>query len=159
MPGVVVNEGETTTQNFALDPAASYSVSGFVRDGEGNLLANATVNILGTPIAPATTDPSGAYSFASVPAGEYDIQATAGRCNDPQTQHLVVDGDETLDFALPQRSDSFGYFCQIDTFSWIDANTVLPLSGDEASTRSACRSRSRSTGRRTAPPMWRRTAS
>jgi subtilisin family serine protease len=133
--GVEVTEGGTTTQDFALDPAPSHSVSGFVRDGAGNPLANATVTILGTPIPPETTDASGAYSFASVPEGEYDVQATAGRCNDSQTQHLVVDGDETLDFALPQRSDSFGYFCQIDTFSWIDANTVLPLSGDDASTQ------------------------
>jgi subtilisin family serine protease len=128
-----VNEGETTTLNFALDPAVSHSVSGHVRDGAGNPLVNATVTILGTPIPPATTDASGAYGFTSVPEGEYDVQATAGRCNDPQTEHLVVDGNETLDFALPQRSDSFGYFCQIDTFNWIDANTVVPLSGDDAS--------------------------
>ena len=133
--GVEVTEGDTTTQDFALDPVASHSVSGFVRDGDGNALANATVTILGTPIPPETTDASGAYSFASVPEGEYDVQATAGRCNDPQTEHLLVDGDETLDFVLPQRSDSFGYFCQIDDFSWIDANTVLPLSGDDASTQ------------------------
>jgi subtilisin family serine protease len=133
--GVPVTEGATTVQDFALNPAPSHPVSGHVRDQDGDPLANATVTILGTPIPPETTDASGAYSFASVPEGEYDVRATAGRCNDPQTQHLVVDGPETLDFVLPQRSDSFGYFCQVDSFSWIDANTVLPLSGDDASTQ------------------------
>jgi subtilisin family serine protease len=130
---VTIIEGQTTTQDFALAPATSHSVSGHVRDGAMNPLANATVTILGTPIPPATTDASGAYSFPSVPEGAYDVQATAGRCNDPQTQSLVVDGDETLDFALPQRSDSFGYFCVIQNINYIEANTVLPLTGDDAS--------------------------
>jgi len=130
--GVVVTEGATTTQNFALTPAPSHSVSGHVRDGDGNPLAGATVTIEGTPIPPATTDASGAYSFASVPEGEYDVTASAGGCYETQTQHLVVDGDETLDFTLPQRHDNFGYFCQATGFSFVDANTVLPLSGDDA---------------------------
>ena len=59
-------------------PAPSHSVSGFVSDETGIPLA-ATVTILGTPIPPATTDASGTYSFASVPDGEYDIQAKPGR--------------------------------------------------------------------------------
>jgi subtilisin family serine protease len=131
---VTITEGQTVTQNFALQPAPSFTVSGHVRDADGAAVSGATVEILGTPIPPATTDAQGAYSFASVPAGEYDIRASAGGCNDPQTQHLVVDGNETLDFTLPRRSDSFGYFCQIQPFSFIDANTVLPLTGDDAST-------------------------
>ncbi len=131
--GVVVSEGATTTQDFALTPAPSHSVSGHVRDGDGNPLAGATVTIEGTPIPPATTDAGGAYSFASVPEGEYDVTASAGGCNETQTQHLVVNGDETLDFTLPQRHDNFGYFCRATGFSFVDANTVLPLSGDDNS--------------------------
>jgi subtilisin family serine protease len=131
--GVVVTEGATTTQDFALAPAPSHTVSGHVRDGDGNPLAGATVTIQGTPIPPATTDAAGFYSFASVPEGEYDVTASAGGCYETQTQHLVVDGDETLDFTLPQRHDNFGYFCQATDFGFVDANTVLPLSGDDAS--------------------------
>jgi subtilisin family serine protease len=130
---VTIVEGQTTTQDFALTPAPSHAVSGHVRDTANNPIANATVTILGTPIPPAITDASGAYSFASVPEGTYDVRATAGRCNDPQTQQLVVDSDETLDFALPQRSDSFGYFCVIQDINYIEAGTVLPLTGDDAS--------------------------
>ena len=40
---VTIVEGQTTTQNFALTPAASHSVSGHVRDTDGNALSNATV--------------------------------------------------------------------------------------------------------------------
>ncbi len=129
--GVIVSEGQTTIQDIVLTPAPSHAVSGTVSDNSGEPVPNATVTILGTPIPPATTDANGFYSFASVPEGIYDVRAEAGGCNDPQTQTLVVDGDETLDFTLPQRTDSFGYFCQIVPFSFIDANTVLPLSGDD----------------------------
>jgi subtilisin family serine protease len=130
--GVVVTEGATTTQNFALAQVPAHQVSGHVRDSDGNPLANATVEILGTPIAPATTDANGFYSFPSVPEGTYQVRAEAGRCNDPQQQSLVVDGDETLDFTLPLRMDSFGYSCVIQTPAYIEANTVLPLTGDDA---------------------------
>jgi hypothetical protein len=131
--GVTVTEGATTTQDFALQPAPSHTVSGHVRDGDGNPLAGATVTIEATPLPPATTDAGGAYSFASVPEGEYDVTASAGGCYETQTQHLVVDGDETLDFTLAQRHDNFGYSCQPTDFGFVDANTVLPLSGDDAS--------------------------
>src|SRR6266568_1590472 len=126
--GVAVTDGNTTVQDFALEAAPSHSVSGFVRDQDGVALAGGTVTIVGTPIAPATTDATGFYSFASVPEGEYDVQAEAGRCNSPETQHLVVDGDKTLDFTLPLRSDSFGYFCRVETPAYIEGGTVVPLS-------------------------------
>ena len=122
-----------TVQDFALVPAPSYSVSGFVTDSDGNPVPNARVTILGTPIPPATTDATGFYSFASVPAGSYNVQATAGRCNDPLTLPLNLTGDVTdFNFALPQRSDAYGYFCRIETPAYIEASTVLPLTGDDA---------------------------
>jgi N-acetylneuraminic acid mutarotase len=129
--GVAVTDGGTTVQDFALDLAPSHSVSGHVRDTDGNPLTNATVTILGTPIPPATTGADGSYSFASVPEGAYDVRAEAGRCNTAHTQQLVVDGDETLDFALPQRHDNFGYFCQVVTPNYIEGDTPFPLSGDD----------------------------
>jgi len=151
--GVVVSEGATTTQDFALAPAPSHSVSGHVRDGEGNPLAGATVTIEGTPLPPATTDADGFYSFASVPEGEYDVTASAGGCYETQTQHLVVDGDETLDFTLPQRHDNFGTPARRPASS---SSTPTPSCRSAATTtrsRSTCRSRSPST----APPTPRRT--
>jgi protocatechuate 3,4-dioxygenase beta subunit len=126
-----VTDGGTTTQDFALQQAASRSLSGTVRDGSGNPIADATVTILGTPIPPETTDAAGQYTFASVPDGDYDVRAEAGRCNEAQTQHVVISSDTTLDFTLPQRHDNFGYFCQVVTPSYIEGDTPLNLSGDD----------------------------
>src|SRR2546423_1743398 len=50
--GVVITNGNTTTQDFALQPSPSGSLSGFVRDGSNPPIENATVTILGTPIPP-----------------------------------------------------------------------------------------------------------
>jgi hypothetical protein len=129
--GVVITDGGTTTRDFALVAAPSHVVSGHVRTASGDPIPNATVSIGGTPIPPATTDAAGFYSFASVPEGTYSMTATAGRCNDPQTQVAVVNGNITVDFVLPQRHDNFGYFCQIVGFSYVDGDTPLALSGDD----------------------------
>jgi hypothetical protein len=129
--GVAITDGGTTTQDFALDPALSGSLSGTVTDNASNPIENATVTILGTPIPPATTDATGHYSFASVPEGTYNVKAEAGRCNDPQTDSVVVSGDTTHDFSLPARSDSFGYFCRVETPDYIEGTTPLALSGDD----------------------------
>ncbi len=132
-PGVVITDGGTTVQNFAMQAVPLHSVSGFVRDQDAVPMAGGMVTILATPIPPVTTDATGFYSFAGVPEGEYDVRADAGRCNNAQTQHLVVDGDETLDFSLTQRADAFGYICRVEAPGYIEASTVLPLSGDDNS--------------------------
>jgi N-acetylneuraminic acid mutarotase len=133
--GVDVTEGNTTTQDFALDPAASGSLSGTVTDDAtpANPIANATVTILGTPIPPATTDANGHYSFPSVPEGTYNVRAEAGRCNTPRTDSVTVSGATTThDFTLPSRTDSFGYTCRVETPSYIEATTPFPLFGDDS---------------------------
>jgi hypothetical protein len=132
--GVVITDGGTTTQDFALDPSPSGSLSGTVTDDASNPLANATVTILGTPIPPATTDAAGHYSFPSVPEGTYDVKAEAGRCNDSVTDSVVISGATTHDFSLPARSDSFGYSCRVETASYIEGTTPLALSGDDSFT-------------------------
>ena len=131
---VSITEGETTTQNFALTPATSFSVSGVVSDDSGNPVANATVTITGTPIPPATTGPDGAYSFANVPAGTYTITATAGGCFGSQSQSVVVDGNETVNFTLPARGDSYGYTCVVEGAGYVEGDTPLALTGDDAAT-------------------------
>ena len=127
-----ITQDTTTTLNFALTPALAHQVSGHVRDTAANPIAGAHVTILGTPIPPATTDAAGFYNFASVPEGTYDARAESGRCSAPQTRTLMVTGDVTnFDFALAQRSDAFGYFCQIVPVSYVDGDTPLPLMGDD----------------------------
>ena len=132
--GADVSEGVTTPLNFALSPAPSHAVAGTVRSGTGTPVANANVSILNTPIPPTTTGADGRYSFASVPEGTYDVQASQGGCYDAQTQSVTVGGDTTLDFSLAQRSDAFGYFCTVETPSYIEGDTRLSLSGSYGST-------------------------
>jgi len=130
--GVQVNDGAVTTQDAVLVPVPSYTVSGALSDDNGNPVANATVTILGAPIAPTTTDAAGAYAFHSVPAGTYDVKAEAGRCNDLQTQSVVLAEDLILNFTLPSHTDAFGYSCSILSSDWVPASNRLPLTGDEA---------------------------
>ena len=97
---VEVFEDTTTTQNFALDPAPQFAVSGTVKDAVTNAPLYAQVEVVGIPVTPVWTDPgTGAYSI-DVPAGSYTFRASAAS-HQPVDQPLVVDGDETLNFLLP----------------------------------------------------------
>jgi hypothetical protein len=97
---VDVVDGLTTTQDFTLVLAPAHSVSGTVSSSTTGLpIANATVRVLNTPIAPATTDADGMYVIPSVPDGNYNLQASA-RAFSPRTTPIVVDQDLIVDFAL-----------------------------------------------------------
>jgi subtilisin family serine protease len=131
---VDITEGQTTTQNFALTPAPSGTLSGIVSSASGPV-ANATVTIAGTPIAPATTNANGQYSFASVPNGTYTVNVTAGGCFGATSQSVTVNGNTVQNFTLPQRSDNgFGYTCVIEAGGYVEGDTPLALTGDDAST-------------------------
>jgi subtilisin family serine protease len=130
---VSITQGATTTQNFALTPAPSGSVSGFVRDITGRAIGAATVTVIGTPIPPATTAADGSYSFASVPHGTYQVNALNGLCTNSQTLPLTVDGPETLNFDLTPRSDSFGYTCAVQGAGYVQGTTAVALTGDDVS--------------------------
>src|SRR5206468_4688390 len=54
-------------------------------------------------------------------------------CLAAQTTPLTVDAAKTLDFTLPQRRDSFGYFCNVVASSYVAADAVLALTGDDDS--------------------------
>ena len=128
-----VTEGETTTRDVALFPQPAHRVRGFVRDADGNPLAGATVTITGTPIPTATTDRDGEYSFAAVPHGTYQVSAVADTCLLPQTRPLTVNGGERLNFALAARVDAFGYSCTVGGGAYVDGDTPVALTGDDAS--------------------------
>ena len=130
---VTITQNTTTTQNFALSPVSSHSLSGHVRDSGGAALAGATVTIAGTPIPPATTDGAGAYSFPSVPDGSYQVTASAGGCTTSQTQTVTISANTTLDFSLAARTDSFGYSCVVEGAGYVQGSTAVALTGDDAS--------------------------
>lgn len=129
-----VTEGQTTTLNFALSLVTNGNVTGIVRDSRGVPVANAKVEILATPIAPVTTAADGSYSFPNVPVGTYQAKASAGGCNDQQTQALNVTGNVTLDFTLPNRRDLFGHFCVLEGPNYVEGDTPVALTGDDTAT-------------------------
>jgi subtilisin family serine protease len=135
---VLVTDGAVTTQDAELTPLPSYTLEGALSGTNGQPVVNATVTILGAPIAPTTSDAlTGAYAFHSVPAGTYTVKAEAGHCNDPETQSVVLARDLTLNFTLPSHTDAFGYSCSILTPAWVEASveaSKLLLTGDDALT-------------------------
>jgi protocatechuate 3,4-dioxygenase beta subunit len=120
----------TSIRYTAPPQPPSHTVSGHVRGPDDRPLANATVTIQGTPITPATTDANGFYSFARVPEGSYTVSA-ASACNGPRNEELEVSGPTTLDFTVPPRSDAFGYTCAPEAAAFEQADTVLPITGDD----------------------------
>ncbi len=130
---VAITEGATTVQNFVMVAVPSHSLSGQVRDDQGAAVANVKVTILGTPLAPATTGGDGSYSFAAVPDGEYDVKVDTTGCLAGLTSHVTINANTTLDFAVVARRDTFGYSCRAGAYSYIAANTVLSLTGDDSS--------------------------
>lgn len=130
----VVQDG-TTTQSFALEAAPSYPVSGTVLDEEGEAVAGATVTIASTPLASVVTDASGAFSFASVPAGDYQVIVDAGGCLEVVAQALVVDGTENIPVTMTSRTDEYGYTCRLAPFDYIPGTKPVSLTGQGATTK------------------------
>jgi subtilisin family serine protease len=121
----------TTTVNIALSLVTNGTVSGHVRNAAGDPVGNAKVELLGTPIAPVTSAADGSYSIPNVPLGSYQAKASGGACYDPQTQALTVAGDTTLDFAIPNRHDTFGNVCVLEGAGYVEGDTPLGLTGDD----------------------------
>lgn len=130
---VTIGTGAVTTNNFALTAITLRTVSGRVLDTLSAAIPNAKVTLEGAAIPSASTDASGFYSFANVPDGTYNITASAG-CTAPVTRSIVVDGNESVDFALTVTQDGFGYSCRVEVSSYIEAATPVTLDGDDSAT-------------------------
>jgi len=106
VPGVVISDGATTTQNFALTPATTTVVDGYVTDGSGAgwpLYARVQVSGNGFPGGPAFTDPvSGYYQLTIIPGAGYTYTVNAvypGYAT--QTRPVTIPpGGTTQNFAL-----------------------------------------------------------
>jgi hypothetical protein len=96
---VDVLAGQTTTQNFALNPIATGSVSGTVTDAyTGLAITNATVSFAGGNTA---TDNNGHYTLAAVPTGTQAITAAAtGYQNQVQNVAITQNGNASQNFSL-----------------------------------------------------------
>ena len=97
--GIVVITDMVTTQDFVLDPLPEYTISGTVTEiGSGIPLA-AQVEVLGSPVVPALTNPAtGVYSL-TVPTGTYTLRVTSDG-HQYQDREVVVNSDLNEDFSL-----------------------------------------------------------
>jgi hypothetical protein len=127
-----IADGATTTRDFALLPAPVKSVRGTVTDGSAPI-AGATVTIVGTPLAPQTTNAGGSYKFTGVPKGTYTLTFTYGGCASSASTPVVVDSNEVVDIALTRKADAYGHICDLKAPKWTAGTTPVAPSGDDAS--------------------------
>ncbi len=102
---VTIPEDSTVVYDTTMNPLASATISGVVRNYEGMLLVGASVTAAGTPVAPAITDANGFYSM-DLPSGagaNYSLTARAAG-EGYLTQDIELLGALTLDFDLPEMT-------------------------------------------------------
>ncbi|MBT6112658.1 MAG: TonB-dependent receptor, partial [Candidatus Marinimicrobia bacterium] len=80
-------------------PLFAQSISGTITDSNGNPLAGANVEVVGTGQG-AAADASGAYSVSGVAAGSYSVKASFIGYNSKTLSTTVSSGDANLNFAL-----------------------------------------------------------
>jgi hypothetical protein len=96
---VRVSEGETTTQNFALEAISPGAIIGNVTDVKtGKGVGGATVTANGHA---NTTDADGSYMLSSLPSWTYNLTVSAsGYASDSAMRTVPSGGSITVDFTL-----------------------------------------------------------
>jgi len=98
--GVVVTTATVTTRNLALQPLPTYVISGTVRAQDTGRPLHGAVQAVGTPVAPAWTDPVTGYYSLTLAAGPHTLRAAAiGYA--ALDRAVLVDHDQTQDWELP----------------------------------------------------------
>ena len=102
---VTINEGETTTQNFALQPRPASVITGTVTDGgdHAGMPIYARVEVSGAGESPVFTNPvTGEYSITLVEGLEYTFTVTAitPGYTEETRQVTAPTGGGTVNFAL-----------------------------------------------------------
>jgi len=133
--GVVIETDLTTTQDLALTALPRYTVSGRVLRAENRTpIVGAEVAALGTPVAPAITDATGAYSL-TLPLGVYTLEASHGGCLSVDQREVQVFSNVRRNFGLVLLIDDFGHGCELIPFEWVDAAQPTTVYGDDQTGR------------------------
>jgi subtilisin family serine protease len=99
--GVVVVEDAISSGDIALAQAPTGTLSGVVTDFNSNLVENATIRVLDTPLSPVLSLVDGTYSI-DVPTGtSYDVRASYPGLG-PDTETVNMTGNVTQDFQLSE---------------------------------------------------------
>jgi subtilisin family serine protease len=92
---------QATNGDVALVSAPSARISGVVRDYTDALVPGATISVPGTPITPVLSAADGTYEIFVPDGATYDIRARKNGLG-ADTHTIVVSGDMTQDFVLPE---------------------------------------------------------
>jgi len=112
-------------RNVRLVSLPRYSLSGTVRNADDlQPVAGAVVTLKDKPVAPQTTDATGAFSFPGVPAGRYEVEATHF-CSKARSRSVPVNADTMTELRLRAVSDAFGHACEEVAFEWV--NGIVPV--------------------------------
>ncbi len=96
--GVPIVTDTVTTQDFSLQTAPTYIVSGTVSEAGTGLPLFAQITFDGSPEV-AWTDPGTGYYAIALPEGDYTMHVRAD-LHEPAERAIVLDHDQTQDFAL-----------------------------------------------------------
>lgn len=133
-----VRKGPANQEQFVV--IAPASLNGNVTYDGGKAVANAVVVMtpsIGGSSYTTQTDAYGFYDFPDVVPGNYIVRATVdGRCGSAGSQPKSVDetGPE-LRITLYRIKDEANYLCTVRTATFATGSAVLPLTGDDASTK------------------------
>ncbi len=116
--GVSIIEDTTTTQDFAMTPAPSAMLYGYVYDDSANPVDGATVTVLNTPLAPVTSDVTGYYSISMPTGSDYDVLAQAYGMGSQQQSVVGFSADTQVDFTLPELTFENFEGGSFSTFPW-----------------------------------------
>ena len=99
--------------SFAFAQTSNTSLSGVVKDPQGNVIANATVILTNAATATTRTQktgPEGHYSFDLLTPGDYklEVQATGFRKQTLQSIHVLIAKANTIDVTTAGRCDHRG---------------------------------------------------
>jgi N-acetylneuraminic acid mutarotase len=110
LTGVTVTDGGSVTENFALDPVASSTVSGTVTDGSGhNWPLYATITADGVPGGPVYTDPFTGHYSLTLPQGQtFTLHVSANYPGYQQVTQMVTVGtsDTNVNVSVPVDANS-----------------------------------------------------
>jgi hypothetical protein len=119
--------------SIVANPIETFDLSGTVTDAAtGTAQAGVPVTLEPAGLT-ATTNAAGGYTFADVETGSYTVSAvTAPRC--AKTADAQVDLVDSVSIDLPLRpvGDAMGTTCVEGPQTFLPADTVLPLTGDDA---------------------------
>src|SRR5699024_7498425 len=125
---ITVTKDEVTEVTWELGKSEQYTISGKVRDSNGDPVPFAYVRLLGTPLDTMRTDMDGNFTFSKVPTGTYEI-ILSGKEFAAKREEVKVDQDLELNISMGESS-------RVADSYWQTANSHVSrnaLSGEDIS--------------------------